>query len=774
MSAGALVAGVVVWRVPWSSWPAAAMRWTVVPAALSLIAAGNHFGGLEPYTYDAAFPLVFAWVGLSQPRWVSLRLAAPAAVAYVLPLLAAGRPAEEVSTVAVVIPLVVALGEGCAWVADRLRATESELRSAGVGIERLLKATTTLGRAETETEAATLTADLVIELLGADRVLVAVAEEEGSSRFVTRGQRNIPVSLGEAVLDIATESSATGQAVRTGQTVFVADLRSSSVVSARLVALHPSASAAFIPLPGEGGFLGAVVALWDSPRARMDRFSQRSVEVLSAEAGRALERTRRAARLARDLGERGRTVALLQRERAFLAFLERVAVAANEARSMEQALQRAIDEVCAYTGWPVGHAYLPEPGGMLVPSGVWHLDDEERFGPFRRATEQTRLPPGVGLPGRVAASGEAAWVTDVTVDADFPRAAVSREVGLRAALGLPVLAEGKGVAVLEFFFPEALELDRSLLELAGHVGSQLARVAERRRAEETRQASEERIRAVIDTAGDAFVGMDAAGLVTEWNREAEATFGWARHEAVGRPMADLIVPEDLRTAQRAGLQRFLDSGEAAILDRRLELRALHREGREFPVEITVWATRIGSTYGFNAFVRDISERKRLEAELIRQALHDPLTNLPNRSLLLDRLAHALARAQRNGAPVTVLFLDLDRFKTVNDSLGHTAGDRLLAAVGRRLADSVRPSDTVARLGGDEFAVLLEDTPTGAALDVARRLEEALESPFSIDGHQVFARASIGVATGEGGKQTADELLRNADLAMYMAKGRETT
>ncbi|HEU5449950.1 MAG TPA: EAL domain-containing protein, partial [Acidimicrobiia bacterium] len=148
--------------------------------------------------------------------------------------------------------------------------------------------------------------------------------------------------------------------------------------------------------------------------------------------------------------------------------------------------------------------------------------------------------------------------------------------------------------------------------------------------------------------------------------------------------------------------------------------------------------------------------------------------LPNRSLLLDRLAHALARAQRNGAPVTVLFLDLDRFKTVNDSLGHTAGDRLLAAVGRRLADSVRPSDTVARLGGDEFAVLLEDTPTGAALDVARRLEEALESPFSIDGHQVFARASIGVATGEGGKQTADELLRNADLAMYMAKGRETT
>ncbi|MEW6473991.1 MAG: EAL domain-containing protein [Actinomycetota bacterium] len=765
----AVAVGVGAWRASWPRWRAAAMRWTLVPAALVLIAAGNHFGGLDPYTYDVAFPLVFAWIGLSQPRWTSLRFAAPAGASYLLPLAAAGRPAAELSTVFLVMPLFVTLGEGCAWVADRLRAAEADVRMAVAGMERLLEATTTLARAGAAREAAGMTADFAMELLRADRVQVMVAEEQGSSRFVSYGQRNIPLPLGEAVVDAASEPTGTGLAVRTGQTLFVADFPLSPVISPHLARLIPAASAVFIPLPGEGGFLGAVVVMWDTPRAGLDRVSQRAVEVLSAEAGRALERTRAEARLARDLGEGRQAVALLRRERAFLQLLQRVAMAANESRTVEEALQRAIDEVCAYTSWPVGHAYLPDPEGILVPADIWHLDDEERFGPFRRATEETHLPPGVGLPGRVAVSGEPAWEPDVTVEAHFPRAAATRLVGLRAALGVPVLAEAKVVAVLEFFFSEPLEPDESLLELARHIGSQLARVAERRRAEAALRASEERIRTVIDTAGEAFVGMDDTGRVTEWNRQAQATFGWAREEVIGQPVADLIIPEDLRPAHWGGLQRFLNTGESALLGHRLELRALDRDGRQFPVELTVWATRIGTSYGFNAFVRDISERKHLEAELTRQALHDPLTGLPNRTLLLDRLAHALIQGGRGRPPVSVLFLDLDRFKTVNDSLGHAAGDRLLAAVGERLADSVRPSDTVARLGGDEFAVLLEDAGADDAVGVAQRVGVALDLPFLVDGHEVFARASMGVATGEPGEHTADELLRNADLAMYMAK-----
>jgi diguanylate cyclase (GGDEF)-like protein/PAS domain S-box-containing protein len=762
--------GLAAWRAPWPRWPLAAMRWTLAPGALALIAAANYSGGLNPYTADVGFPLVFAWVGLSQPRGTSLRLAAPAAVAYLLPLLAASRPAGDLFTVALVIPVFVGLGEGCAWVASRLRAAEGEVRAAGAGIERMLEATTALGRAETEAEAAALTADLFMDLLSADRVQVMAAEEGGSSRFVSRGQRNIPVPLGDSVVDAATETSGTGLAVRGGQTVFVSDSRSSPLISPHLSRLVPSASAAFIPLPGEGGCLGAVVVLWDSPRAGLDQFSQRAAEVLSGEAGRALERTLATARLAQDLGERRQTVALLRRERAFLQLLEVVAVAANEARTVDEALERALDAVCAYTAWPVGHAYLPDPEGVLAPTGLWHLDDAERFRSFRRATEHTRLRPGGGLLRGVILSREPAWVPDITTDANFPGAAAAREAGLRAAFGLPVLVNDAVVAVLEFFFPEPLEPDATLLDLARHVGTQLGRVVERRRSEETLQASEERIRAVIDTADDAFIGMDGAGMVTEWNRRAEGIFGWSREEVVGQPVADLIIPEDLRSPHQAGLRHFLDTGEGTILGRRLELRARARDGQEFPVELTVWSTRVGTTVGFSAFVRDISERKRLEAELIRQTLHDPLTGLPNRTLLLDRLSHALTRAERSHAPVTVLFLDLDSFKTVNDSLGHAAGDRLLAAVAARLGGAIRPPDTVARLGGDEFAVLLEDTGTVDGVRVAQRLGEALDSPFDVDGHHLHARASIGVASGNPGEQTADDLLRNADLAMYIAKG----
>ncbi|MGH9035328.1 MAG: putative bifunctional diguanylate cyclase/phosphodiesterase [Acidimicrobiia bacterium] len=457
-----------------------------------------------------------------------------------------------------------------------------------------------------------------------------------------------------------------------------------------------------------------------------------------------------------------------RREQAFFQLLKAIAVAANEAATVEEALQRALDEVCTYTGWAVGHVYLPDGPGMLVPTPLWHLEDDELSG-FREATAETPLPLNIGLPGRVAASGRPAWVPDVTTDPNFPRAEAARQVGIRAALGFPVLLDGEVVAVLEFFTRERLDPDEPLLELATHLGTQLSRVVERRRAEDALRAGEERLRAVIETAGDAFIGMDDAGLVTDWNRQAERAFGWSREEAIGQRVADLIIPARFRSSHRQGLRRFLTTGTSAILGERLELYATARDSREFPVELAVWATRMGPTYAFSAFIHDISERKDLEAELINQALHDPLTGLANRTLLLDRLAHALARSGRSGSPTTVLFLDLDGFKTVNDSLGHSVGDKLLMAVAQRLGGCLRPADTIARLGGDEFAVLLEDTATEAATAIAERLGRGLATPFDVGAREILARASIGLATGAPGQRAADELLRDADLAMYMAK-----
>ncbi|HWH32281.1 MAG TPA: EAL domain-containing protein [Egibacteraceae bacterium] len=167
-------------------------------------------------------------------------------------------------------------------------------------------------------------------------------------------------------------------------------------------------------------------------------------------------------------------------------------------------------------------------------------------------------------------------------------------------------------------------------------------------------------------------------------------------------------------------------------------------------------------------VQDITERKALEREIEYRAFHDPLTDLANRALFMDRVRHALAVRERTGASIAVLYLDLDDFKTVNDTLGHSAGDALLVQVAHRLCDSVRTSDTVARLGGDEFAVLLENTDTGQAARAAEAVLDALQEPVQVDRAHLLVRTSIGVVVAERSIES-EELLRRADVAMYEAK-----
>jgi diguanylate cyclase (GGDEF)-like protein/PAS domain S-box-containing protein len=294
-------------------------------------------------------------------------------------------------------------------------------------------------------------------------------------------------------------------------------------------------------------------------------------------------------------------------------------------------------------------------------------------------------------------------------------------------------------------------------------------ITAQKNAEHALRQSEEQTRRIIETASYAYIAMGRDGEVTDWNTAAEQTFGWSRDEMLGRPLADRIVPPDQRDAHRLGLQRFLETGEGPVLGTRFEVNALHRDGREFPVELTIWTVGSGDNVSFSALVHDITLRKELERQLQHQAFHDSLTGLANRALFADRLAHAMAR-QRARRSLAVVFLDLDDFKTVNDSLGHAAGDQLLTAVAERLRGVMRPEDTVARFGGDEFAILLEETTREAARRVAERVLAALRSPFDLQGKQVFARGSAGVAITQAGS-SAEDLLRHADLAMYTAKAR---
>ena len=279
--------------------------------------------------------------------------------------------------------------------------------------------------------------------------------------------------------------------------------------------------------------------------------------------------------------------------------------------------------------------------------------------------------------------------------------------------------------------------------------------------------------AIIRNAPDAYISMDESGRVTEWNRQAEEMLGWERAEALGQPLDLIIIPEALREAHRHGLKRYLKTGMGKVLNQRVELAALRRDGTEVPVEIRITALPSDNGQLFCAFLTDITERKRLQAFLLAQALRDPLTGLPNRRALNDRLPEAIARAKRSGQAVAVLFMDLDGFKAVNDRLGHQRGDTLLQQFAERVSTCIRRSDTLARLAGDEFVVLLEGMadPDNDPLSVARKILDKASQPFDLDeGVQGHIGASIGIAVyRRGDPEDADLLLQAADERMYRAK-----
>ena len=459
----------------------------------------------------------------------------------------------------------------------------------------------------------------------------------------------------------------------------------------------------------------------------------------------------------------------------YLGLLQRAAVAANEAATFEEAAAHVIADVVETTGWSVGHLYTADDTGeQMLPTTLWSLRDPEAAREFRQITEATPLANGEGLPGRVQATGRPAWIVDVTQDPNFPRARAATDIGVRAAFGFPVAAGARVVAVLEFFATEPVEPDEAMLEVMAHIGTQLAQVVERTAAQEALRTSEAHTRLIIETAGDAFIAIDADSTVLEWNQAAERIFGWSRDEILGRTLPETIIPEHQRDAHLRGLERFHATGHGAVIGRRIEITGRRRDGTELPVELTPWAVGTGDNVRFNAFVADITKRKEFERQLRHQALHDTLTGLPNRALLLDRLGHALARGRRERLLTAVLFIDLDRFKTINDTYGHDGGDRLLLAVAERLRAALRPSDTVARLGGDEFVVVCEALGNRhEAVAIAERLIGAMRAPVTLQGTAVVVSASVGLAVTEGDTHDPEQLLGDADLAMYRAKERRT-
>ena len=353
---------------------------------------------------------------------------------------------------------------------------------------------------------------------------------------------------------------------------------------------------------------------------------------------------------------------------------------------------------------------------------------------------------------------------------------------LRGALGVdhgsfflvPLLVRGglRGMLVLASSAPVSPETGTALEAL----GSEVALALESAALSEDLylRRSEERFGSLIQNSSDVITVLDGGGTVLYASPSVLRATGLAPDEVTGGAASSLVHPDDA-----VRLRRFLDECLAApFRGASAELRYRHTDGswRSFEA-VGKNLTQDENVGGVLVNARDITERKALEESLEHQAFHDGLTGLPNRALFVDRLEHALARAGRGrgggadaaGSLVALLFVDLDGFKNVNDSLGHAAGDDLLVQAARRLGECVRPGDTVARLGGDEFTLLLEDVSgPEEALPVAERLAWLFEAPFSAGGREVYVTASVGVVVG-GSESLPEELLRAADIAMYEAK-----
>ena len=284
------------------------------------------------------------------------------------------------------------------------------------------------------------------------------------------------------------------------------------------------------------------------------------------------------------------------------------------------------------------------------------------------------------------------------------------------------------------------------------------------------EASEARFGSLVRNSSDVVTVLAPDTTIRYASPAAERILGYQPYELVGTKLAYLAHPDD-----REELIAFVGRGVQHTGTHPVPMEFSIRRAEQTWIRVEALRTNLlhdPNVGGVVLNTRDISERKAFERQLQHLAFHDSVTDLANRALFRDRVEHALERQQRGALPLAVLYLDLDDFKTVNDSLGHAAGDAVLREVGRRVRTCIRTADTAARLGGDEFALLLEDVDEATVADVADRIMHGLETPFALEGKEVFVRASMGIAFGDAdlrGERGAEELLRNADVAMYTAK-----
>ena len=505
----------------------------------------------------------------------------------------------------------------------------------------------------------------------------------------------------------------------------------------------------------------------------------------------------------------------LQRRTRFLQLLGDIGVSANESSSVQHAVQLAVDTICEQLGWSVGHAYLQDADGHLASTDIWHLPDPERFEEFRALTDSDGFNIRGGIGGLVLDSGRPEWVTGFARRSEFGRAATAEAAGLISALAFPVRIRSEVVGILEFFSEQEEAPDELVLDIMTGIGSQLARVIERSQAEAQLQAANAKLQGSVERleirnlharllnemgdllqscqtadegyevigefGGKLFDGDDGSLYVRNPSRtmlESVATWGTAAD------MNNVFPPNDCWALRRGG---------AFVKEPGSRLRCAHAAPSEHEllcVPMVAQGEILGSIHlrlheGHRA---DLETRRalaasmgeqlglamanfRLRETLRNQSIRDPLTNLYNRRYVQESLEREVHRARRNKRPVSVVMLDVDHFKSFNDTFGHDAGDAVLKAVASVFKSNVRKEDIVCRYGGEEFMLVLPD----ASLDNAGRRAEFVRSAVeemhvTHDGRKLDeVTLSMGVASFPSHGQTWEEVVAAADAALYKAK-----
>ena len=291
-----------------------------------------------------------------------------------------------------------------------------------------------------------------------------------------------------------------------------------------------------------------------------------------------------------------------------------------------------------------------------------------------------------------------------------------------------------------------------------------------RRAMQELEEKERRLRAIVEHVAEGIITIDAHGVIEAFNPAAAKMFGYDINEVLGRNIK-MLMPEEMRRGHSQGMSRYLEEGLPHVIGKDgVELPGLRKDGSTMPMELAIAEIQLEGRRLFVGILRDITERKLSESRLIYLAQHDALTGLPNRALFHDRLNQAMARSRRTKQIVTLMYLDIDHFKQINDTYGHSAGDALLCSFTQRLNSCVRAVDTVARLGGDEFTIISEGLhePLDAKV-IADKILRQMRLEFILDSKPVNISTSIGIAHYTGNDLTADALIKNADVALYNAK-----